>query len=132
MRSRNAFTRETRRIFDRYSRLSGWASGSAKAALRTSASDSAFNRFQSVAPLRSPDFAVASVVAVFFMLRSLTGGNYATRIFIAAGCDNKEDSLARHTDDEVALLSVVKAVVGIFDPIGILQGANGISKIHAV
>ena len=39
---------------------------------------------------------------------------------------------ARHSDDEIALFSVVEAIASVFHTIGILQGVNCIPKIHAV
>jgi hypothetical protein len=132
IRSRNALTREMRRIPESCALVRGAASGSARAALRTSESDIASRRFQSVAPARSPDFAVTRVVAVFFMFRSLAGRNDTAGIFIATGCYNEENTSARHSDDAIALFSIPEAIVSVFDTIGILQGVNCIPKIHAV
>lgn len=89
IRWRSALTREMRRILEICALVKGAASGSARAALRTSESDIEFRRFQSVAPGRSPDFAVTSVGAVFFMFRSLAGRNDAAGIFIAIGDTTK-------------------------------------------
>ena len=120
MRSRNALTREMRRILETCALVRGAASGSARAALRTSESDIASRRFQSVSPGRSPYFAVTRVVAVFFMFRSLAGRNDAAGIFIAIGGYNEENTSARHSDDEIALFSIIEAIVSVFDTIGIL------------
>lgn len=132
MRSRSDLTRETRRVLASRSLLSGCASGSASVALRTSASDIAFRRAQSVAPLRLPDFAVTRVVSVFLTFCRFPSRNNAARIFLTISHNNKEHVAARHSDHDVALFVLVKAVVGVFRYDRDLQGRRLLAPTSAL
>src|SRR2546421_10223270 len=132
-RCRNTLTRDTRHIFTNRSRPSGWASGSDSAAARTSSSVIAFNRAQSVPPLRgsSPDFTVTRVVSVFFMSCGLPGRYDSTGTLTALRDDYEQHVALSHTDHPTPLFAVFDFGVGVLKSVWVFKSRNGIKKVDA-
>src|SRR5215475_6300640 len=114
-RCRSTLTRDTRRIFASCSWESGCASGSDRAAARTSSSVMASSCAQSVLPRGSvsPGFTVTRVVPVLLMSRG-PPGRYDSACILAGERHNHEKHLAMgHSDDLNALLAIDEPVVDL-------------------
>src|SRR5271169_6714390 len=109
-RSRSTFTRDTRRILDSCSGVSGWASGSDSAAATTSSSVMASSRAQSVSPRGkvSPGFTVTRVVPVLLMSCGLPGRYDSADVLVALRNDHDQDIAERHSDDLNPLFAIVE------------------------
>ena len=118
-------TRDTRRIPDNCSGVSGWVSGSDSAAVTTSSSVMASSRPQSVSPrgLMSPGFTVTRVVPVLLMLRGLSGRYYSAAIFITQCNDYEQNAAASASDDLNSLLAILEPRVNFFQPVRIFEAA---------
>src|ERR1700712_4557686 len=130
-RCRSTFTRDTRRIPDSCSGVSGWASGSDSAAATTSPSVTASSRAQSVS-LRVdvlPGFIVTRVVPVLFMSCGLSGRYDLVAIFAMQCSDHEQDVAARQSDDLNSLLAVSEPRADFFQTVRIFKGSNRIRKI---
>src|SRR6266568_4985053 len=129
-RCRSTFTRDTRRILDSCSGVSGWASGSDSAAATTSSSVAASSRAQSVSPRGNvlPGFMVTRVVPVLLMSCGLSGRYDSVAVFATQCNDHEQDVVASHSDDLNSLLAVCEPRVDFFQTVRIFEAAIASAK----